>query len=361
MKLKKIKDQVIVITGASSGIGLTTSRIAAQKGAKVMLSSRNEQALEQICYRLRLDGCEVDYFVADVTKQKHLQQLASETVKRFGRIDTWVNNAGVSFYGRIEEIPIEVMRRIFEVDFWGLVYGSMAAIPHLRSQGGALVNIGSEVSKIAIPLQGPYVAAKHAVKGFTDSLRLELEADGTPISVTLIKPASIDTAFTKHAGEALDVQPTLPAPVYAPDAVAHAILFCAEHPRREVFVGGAAKFFSLLETFAPRLTDFFVERTMFKMQKSNLPVRKDEEALFGPAPHEGFERGEYSGHTFESSLYTSLALRPILATFFAGVSTAAFVASLLGPERAKLSRKMKKAVNVSFEPRNSRELSVGAY
>jgi NAD(P)-dependent dehydrogenase (short-subunit alcohol dehydrogenase family) len=125
----------------------------------------------------------------------------------------------VSFYGRLTEVALEDMRQLFEVNFWGMVYGARAALPRLRGSGGALINIGSIVSDRAIPLQGAYSASKHAVKGFTDALRVELEEEGAPISVTLIKPSSIDTPYFQHAKNYMEVEPKPPAPVYAPEVV----------------------------------------------------------------------------------------------------------------------------------------------
>jgi hypothetical protein len=163
-------------------------------------------------------------------------------MERFGRIDTWVNNAGVSIFGRNEDIPLEDMQRLFQTNYWGVVHGSLEAVKHMKTRGGgAIINLGSELSDRSIPLQGMYSASKHAVKAFTDSLRMELEKEGAPISVTLVKPAAIDTMFAVHAKNYMDKEPALPPPVYAPELVAKSILYAAQHPKRDVFVGGAAK------------------------------------------------------------------------------------------------------------------------
>src|SRR3954466_1499031 len=151
-----------------------------------------------------------------------------EAIQAFGRIDTWVNNAGVGIWGRIEELSEADMRQLFETNFWGQVYGSLVALSQLRQHGGALINIGSVTSDRSIPLQGIYSASKHAIKGFTDALRMELEEEGAPVSVTLIKPSAIDTPYFQHAKNYMSVQPKPPAPVYAPEVVANAILRAAE-------------------------------------------------------------------------------------------------------------------------------------
>ncbi len=318
--LKPLAQQVIVITGATSGIGLATARLAAQRGAKIVLNARAEQGLRAVADGIRADGGDVAWFAGDVASSQDMEALAEAAVQAFGRIDTWINNAGISIYGRLDETPLAEKRRLFDVTFWGVVNGTRAALPHLRRQGGALINLGSVLSERAIPLQGAYVAAKHAVKGYTDSLRMELEEAGDPIVVTLIKPTSIDTPFTEHARNHLDVQPKLPAPVYAPAVVARAILFCATHPRRDVLVGGGGKAFSLMEKFAPRLTDRLMKRTLFDQQRSDRPARLEDD-LFGAPIGADHERGRQPGHVMRSSLYTEAALRPWLTG--AAVATAA--------------------------------------
>lgn len=242
-RLKPLKDQVIVITGASSGIGLVTARMAAKRGARVVLTARNHEALQQAAQEITSDetsGGMAAYVAADVSDESAVRRVAEEAVARFGRIDTWVNGAGVSVYGRLMDISLEDQRRLFETNFWGVVIGSRIAVPHLR-KGGALINIGSVLSDRAIPLQGIYCATKHAVKAYTDSLRMELEHDRLPIAVTLIKPYSIDTPYAEHAKNYLATEPSFPPPVYAPEVVAEAILHCAEHPTRDVYAGGRRK------------------------------------------------------------------------------------------------------------------------
>jgi NAD(P)-dependent dehydrogenase (short-subunit alcohol dehydrogenase family) len=184
--LKPLAEQVIVITGATSGIGLATARLAVERGARVVANGRTAGALEQLEHQLDPRGERAACVAGDVANRADVQRLAEVARERFGGFDTWINNAGASAYGRLEEMTDEDARRIFETNFWGTVYGSLAAVRFLRQRGGALVNVGSTVSDRAIPLQGMYGASKHAVKAFTDALRMELEHDGTPISVTLV-------------------------------------------------------------------------------------------------------------------------------------------------------------------------------
>lgn len=324
IKLKRLEDQVMVITGATSGIGLATARRAADRGARLVLCSRNEAELQETVDQIRQKGGTARSLVADVASQENMDRLAAAAVEEFGSLDTWVNNAGVSFYGRLTEVAVEDMRQLFEVNFWGTVYGSRAAVARMRGAGGALINIGSIVSDRAIPLQGTYSASKHAVKGFTDALRMELEEEGAPISVTLIKPSAIDTPYFKHAKNYMDVQPKPPAPVYAPEVVANAVLRAAEHPVRDITIGGGGRFISALGTALPRLTDFYMERAMFKSQRSDLPAEGMPGNLYGPAGQENLERGEYQGHVMRSSVYTQAALSPARALLVAGLGLAVF-------------------------------------
>ncbi|HKO97342.1 MAG TPA: SDR family oxidoreductase [Pyrinomonadaceae bacterium] len=331
IRLKKLEEQVIVITGASSGIGLVTARLAATRGARLVLNSRNEEALSRITEEINATGGQTVFVAGDVGKFEDVRRIADEAVRRFGGFDTWVNNAGVSIYGRVLDQSLEDQRRLFDTNYWGLVHGSTIACEHLRTRGGALINIGSVLSDRAIPIQGTYCASKHAVKGYTDALRMELEEEGAPISVTLIKPSAIDTPYRQHAKNLLPLEPLNPPPVYAPETVAEAILYCAENPERDVYVGGGGKAMSASGYYAPRLTDKVMEATMFGLQQSerSRPLnRKD--SLHAPSA-DGDERGGYPGHVAESSVYTKASLHPILiGALIAGTGLALVAANRRG-------------------------------
>ncbi|HKG77848.1 MAG TPA: SDR family oxidoreductase, partial [Pyrinomonadaceae bacterium] len=213
VKLKKLSDQVIVITGASSGIGLVTARMAAKHGARLVLNARNEEALRRVCDEINATGGEAVHVAGDVGQFDDVQNIADKAIRRFGGFDTWINNAGVSIYGRMLDQSLDDQRRLFDTNYWGVVHGSVVACAHLRIKGGALINVGSVLSDVAIPIQGTYCATKHAVKGYTDALRLELEEEGAPVSVTLIKPSTIDTPYVHHAKNLMPVEPMNPPPV----------------------------------------------------------------------------------------------------------------------------------------------------
>jgi NAD(P)-dependent dehydrogenase (short-subunit alcohol dehydrogenase family) len=335
IRLKRLNEQVMVITGATSGIGLATAKRAAERGARVVLCSRNEPELKETVAQIQQRGGTARAVVADVSSPEDVERLAASAIEEFGSLDTWVNNAGVSFYGRLTEVALEDMRQLFEVNFWGMVYGARAALPRLRGSGGALINIGSIVSDRAIPLQGAYSASKHAVKGFTDALRVELEEEGATISVTLIKPSSIDTPYFQHAKNYMEVEPKPPAPVYAPEVVANAILRAAEHPIRDITIGGGGRVLTALGTALPRLTDFYMERTMFSSQRSDMPSPGNPGNLYQSSGGENLERGGYKGHVMQSSIYTQAALSPAKALIAAGVGLAVFAGlrSLAGSDK----------------------------
>jgi short-subunit dehydrogenase len=327
LTLKKLPDQVMVITGASSGIGLVTARLAAKRGVSVVLNARNEDALRRVTNESNAEGGEATYMAGDVGNFDDVKKIAAESIRRFGRFDTWVNNAGVSIYGAVLDQSLEDQRRLFETNYWGVVHGSIVACAHLRNRGGALINVGSVLSDVASPIQGTYCATKHAVKGYTDALRLELEEEGVPVSVTLIKPSAIDTPYTKHAKNLMPVEPQNPPPVYAPDLVAEAILHCAENPERDLYVGGGGKMLAEVNHHAPRLTDKLIEAMMFNWQKSDRQKPNGrEDSLHAPIA-DGEERGNYSGHVAESSVYTKASVHPLIAgSLIAGLGIAAYAA-----------------------------------
>lgn len=331
MKLKKVSEQTIVITGATSGIGLATARMAAKKGAKLVLIARNENALRELADEIKSNGGQAIYFAADVADETALREAADKATAEFGGFDTWVNNAGGSVYGRIMDVPTEDLRRLFETNLWGVVFGSRIAIEHLRNYGGALINVGSEVSEAVIPLQGMYSASKHAVKAFTEALRMELEADGFPISVTVIKPTAINTPFTENAKNYLPYEPQLPQPLYAPELVAEAILHCAENPVPEFYVGEMAKIHSTMATIMPRMSEKMNELTIDSSQNSGEPAKANRPDGLYDTNSNLRERGDENRFTLEESVYQRAKIHPILTGALAvggGLAAAALIYSL---------------------------------
>ncbi|TPE46273.1 SDR family oxidoreductase [Pontibacter mangrovi] len=334
ISLKPLREQVIVITGASSGIGLATARAAAKKGAKLVLASRNEEALANVEEQIKTEGGEAIHLVADVGRREDVQRIAETAIRHFGGFDTWINNAGVSIYGKLSEVSEEDSRRLFDTNFWGVVSGSLMAADHLRNRGGAIINLGSELSDVAIPLQGMYSASKHAVKGFTDALRAELEEDEAPVSVTLIKPAGINTPYTEHARNYTNKELTLPPPVYAPEEVAYGILYAAEHPERDIFIGSGSKLMSSLNKYAPSLVDWVNKKFMTNMQLRDKPAKHKDGSLHAPGA-DGHVHGNYEGHVMKTSLYTRASVHPAVTGAVVAAAAGAATMALLGKQRQK--------------------------
>ena len=303
-RLKPLDQQTIVITGATSGNGLATAQEAVRRGAAIVLAARNQEALERVREDLKARGGRVAICPADVSIDEEVERIADTAIDAFGGFDSWVNDAAAATYGRMDELPMADHRRIFDVNYFGLLKGSLLAARHLRARGGgAIINLGSVLSDRAMILQGPYSASKHAVQAATDALRMELERDDAPVSVTLIKPGSIDTPYPEHARNYMGAPPRLPPPLYDPALVADAILFACEHPRRQIYVGGAGYLISLMGRLAPRSTDKIMEKIGVESQQKpgdgGEPASRDN--LY-EARSDGRVRGSQDVHVRTSSL-----------------------------------------------------------
>jgi short-subunit dehydrogenase len=302
IKLKPLAEQVILITGASSGIGLVTAKVAAARGAKVMLVARNEDSLRKAVFEIEAIGGTADYAVADVGKIEDVKAAAVKAIARFGRIDTWVSGAGTAIYGKLIDTPLDEHQRLFQTNYFGAVNSALTAVDHLRTHGGALIVIGSIAAELPSPILSAYAASKHAVKGFTDSLRMELMMDKLPIALTLIKPSGIDTPIAQHAANHVDGEALLPPPVYDPQLVADAILDAAVHPRRDVTVGGAGRLQVLLGVHFPRALERMSGLLAALMVDRKSP-RTATNSVFMPLQPGQERSGRQAGKT--CSLYTS--------------------------------------------------------
>jgi NADP-dependent 3-hydroxy acid dehydrogenase YdfG len=244
-KLKPLAEQVIVLTGASNGIGLCTAQLAAQQGARLVLVASSTRVLETLAGIIGASGGDAICLAADVRVREQVAAAARNAAAHFGRIDTWVNNAGLSIYGRLDQVGEAESRRVFDVNFWGVVNGSMVALPYLLA-GGALINVGSELTEGDLPLQGMYSSSKHAVEGFTQALRREVvDVDHAPICITLIQPGTPDVPRPRGEQDPAYSQSDA-APALDPMRVAEAILQAAtgdalEAPLAQPRVGRAAR------------------------------------------------------------------------------------------------------------------------
>lgn len=339
LKLKPVSQQTIVITGATSGHGLATVLRAAASGANVVLVARDEQELLQVRDRILAEGGSAEVVPADVSREQDIARVVEIAIDRFGGFDTWINNAGVGVYGDLVDTPIDDHRQVFETNYWGLVHGSLAAVRHLRERrdGGALVNVGSINGDISSPLLGAYNASKHAVKGFTNSLRVELIRDEAPVSVTLIKPAAIGTPFPQRGRNISGARARLPRPLYSPELVADAILFAAQHPRRAITVGGVGRIQVAAATLTPGLFDQVASRMSSQLIERDKPVGFVEGTLWEPNGIAPTKEGRQRGRRF--SLYTAYQTNPGMpaATM---VSVGILVAGWLLRRPARPSRKL---------------------
>ena len=337
--LKPLSEQVIVITGASSGIGLVTARAAAKAGAKVVLVARDGETLVKVAAEIEAAGGAALAAPADVGVLAEVQRAAAKAVERFGRIDTWVNNAGVAIYAKLVDTPMAEHEQLFRTNYFGAVHGCLTAIEHLQREGESLITVASIAADIPSPVMGAYAASKHAVKGYVHALRIEVEADRLPIVVSLIKPAGIDTPIAEHAANHVDGEALIPPPVYDPEVVAAAILDAAVHSRRDVTVGGAGRAQTLVVEHFPGAFD--------KVGRWFAPLLQDQAKPKTPGNNleatmgEGRERSrEQPGRSF--SVYTSAARHPrLLAAGVAGV--AGFAGLLLFAGRGKAPAKSARA------------------
>lgn len=318
--LKPLPEQTIVITGASSGIGLATARRAADRGARVILVSRGERDLQKIKSEIESHGGRADFVVADMGRRADVRRVVETVLARHGGFDTWVNNAGVGAYARLEEITDEDHERLFQTNYWGVVYGATEALKHLKPRGGAVINIGSIASTLPTPLLSAYSASKHAVKGFTDSLRIELQHEGAPVSVTLVEPSSIDTPFARHAMNYMDRAAKMPPPTYHPDEVAKVVLRAAEVPTRNVIVGGVGAMQTAFNALLPALADRIIGAVFYATARDPDHPPHEGSGGFHRTGDGGDELGDQPEVRRSTSLYNRMRLHPA-ATF--GVAAAA--------------------------------------
>jgi len=334
VELKPIENQVVVLMGASSGIGRETALRLAKRVAKMVVAARSEAGLRSLEDDLRELGGEVTTVVADVSEFEQVEAVAQSAVEEYGRLDTWVHLAAVGLFAPFDQTRPEEFRRVLDVDLMGQVYGAIAALPRIKREGrGALVHISSVVGKRSAPLQSAYSASKHGIDGFLESLRVELLQEGwSSIAVTNVMPAAINTPFFTKARTKLGVKPKGFPPIYQPGVVADAILYSAEKAPREIVAGGAGKGMLLTQRVSPRLMDALMVRGGFGSQMTDEPKSTtDPDGLFAPMEGQDRTEGEFGEQALPRSYLTWLDVRPSLK-WSIGVAGAAVA---LGALRAK--------------------------
>ncbi|MDN3292765.1 SDR family oxidoreductase [Streptomyces ficellus] len=318
----RVRDSVVVITGASSGIGRATAIAFARKGCPVVLAARREEALEAVrqeCERHR--GAEALVVPTDVTDPKAVEDLARRAVQRFGRIDVWVNAAAVTVFGPFREVPLEDFRKVLDVNVMGYVHGARAALRVMCEQGrGTLINVSSIVGVVSQPYTHAYGMSKYAIRALSASLRQELLLDKAKhIHVCTVLPATIDTPLFEHAANYTGRKPVAMPPVYSPERVARRIVDLVRAPRREVVVGPMGRSMVLESRLAPGL----VERMMAQqVDKTHLSRKEPAPAGHGnlhvPAPGPGAAHGGWGGR--RRTAMRRLATATMLAGVVAGVA-----------------------------------------
>ncbi|MFL6063952.1 MAG: SDR family oxidoreductase [Friedmanniella sp.] len=312
MKLKPIHDQVVVVVGASSGIGRESALLLAARGARVVVAARSEPGLISLVAEITAHGGEATFVVCDVADPDQVRHVAEVAEETYGRIDTWVNVAATSVYARFEDTTPEEFRRLTEVNYLGQVHGAQAALPALRrAGGGALIAISSVEAIVSLPLHAAYSGSKHAVEGAMDALRRELIADKEPISVTSIKPGTINTPFFNNSLNKMDVKPKGPPPIYQPKVVADCVLYAAEHPVRDLFAGGGGRQMVLSQLTMPRQVDRVLGRLGIPAERTKEPAPGGSPGnLYAPRTEDNRTEGDFSGRARGFSLYTWSRLHP---------------------------------------------------
>lgn len=304
IQLKPINQQIVAVVGASSGIGRATALQFAKRGANLVVAARSESGLASLVDEIKQFGGQAIAIPGDVSSFDQVKAIADGTVEHYGRLDTWVHLAATAIIAPFEQVKPEEFKRVIEVNLMGQVYGAMAALPHLRREGhGALIHVSSVEARRSLPLQSAYAASKHGIEGFLDSLRVELQHDGVPISVTNIMPATINTPFYNKALTKLGVKPTGVPPYYQPGLVADAILHAAEHPTRDMIVGDVGRVLDLLQKLSPALVDEFLKLVAVEGQRTHVTkYESDPNNLYEPI--QGYDRaeGDFRSETIPSFL-----------------------------------------------------------
>ena len=298
-RLKPLSEQVVVVMGASSGIGRETALQAARRGARLVVAARDGEALSSMIEAVEGHGGKAVAVTADTSKIDDVRAVADAAAQRYGGFDTWVQAAAVAVYARFEDTTPEEFRRVLDVNLMGNVNAALVALPHLRERGGgAFISISSVEARRSFPYHAAYAASKHAVDGLLETLRVELRQEGAPISVTNVLPGSINTPLFDKSRSRLGVKPMPVPPIYQPSTVARVILHAAEHPARDLLAGGAAKALLTTQRLSPRLLDALLVRIGFRTQQSDQPDTVGDNldtALSGWGRTEGsFGRGAWS-------------------------------------------------------------------
>jgi NAD(P)-dependent dehydrogenase (short-subunit alcohol dehydrogenase family) len=307
---KPLAEQVVVVTGASSGLGRAIARGAAARRAKLVLTARGEDGLEACVREAQAFGTEAIAMQADCTVQDEVGRVVEQAVDRFGRIDTYIANAIVTVYAETYRYEPDELRRIMDVNFFGQVYGYWAALPHLRETQGTFLSVQSALAYRGIPLQGGYCASKAALRTFFESARVELEKEGAGVAISVVLPGAINTPQFDRDRQKTGKQPQPVPPIYQPEPFAEAVLHCCEHPARELPIGWGAQKLLWGQKLSPRAGDLMLLRMGWSKQHTgeDKPVDSPDN-LFAPLPGDPGAHGRFDAESRRSTVWTSLRLR----------------------------------------------------
>jgi NAD(P)-dependent dehydrogenase (short-subunit alcohol dehydrogenase family) len=307
---KPLSQQVIVVTGASSGLGRAVARLAGRRGANVVVTSRNSAALDACVREIEAFGSEALAVPADCTVQDEVAQVVEQAVDRFGRVDTYVANAIVTVYAETYRYEPDELRRIMDVNFFGQVYGYWAVLPHLRESKGTFLSVQSALAYRGIPLQGGYCASKAALRNFFESARVELMKDKSGVDISVVHPAAINTPQFDRDRQKIGKQPQPVPPIYQPEPFADAVVHCCEHPIRELPIGWGAQKLMWGQKLSPRAGDLMLLRMGWKGQHTDEDKPLDSpDNLFETMPGDPGAHGRFDAQARNSTLWTSLRLR----------------------------------------------------
>ncbi|HYM57691.1 MAG TPA: SDR family oxidoreductase [Solirubrobacteraceae bacterium] len=295
---------VVVVTGASSGVGRACAREFARHGARLALLARGVDGLEAAQREVAECGGQALVLPLDVANADAVEAAAAAIEEEFGPIDVWVNNAMLSVFSPVAELAAEEVRRVTEVTYFGTVHGTLAALRRMGPRDrGVIVQVGSALAYRAIPLQAAYCAAKHAIEGFSESLRCELSHDGSNVRVTMVQLPALNTPHFSVVKTRLPRHPKPVPPIFEPEVAAHAVVWAAEHPRRELWVGGSTVKALLANKLAPGLLDRYLARTGYTTQQTDVPVEPGRpDNLFDALPGDRGAHGIFDAEARTRSL-----------------------------------------------------------
>ncbi|MFL5944806.1 MAG: SDR family oxidoreductase [Gaiellaceae bacterium] len=320
---KPLSEQVVVIGGGSYGLGRAIAERAKARGARVVIGARTREALEKANADLALE--------TDVSDRTQVERLVHAAVERFGRVDTYVANAMVTVYAEAHRLEDDELRRVFDVNFFGGVYGYWAVLPHLRESRGTFVQIASALSYRGIPLQAAYCSTKAALRTFFESARVELEKENAGVDISVILPGAINTPQFDRARQKMGLQPQPVPPIYEPEPFADAVLHCCERPIRELPVGWGAQKLLWGQKLSPRAGDRVLLRNGWKGQHTEeLKPTDSPDNLFEPIPGDPGAHGRFDDQSRSSTAWTWLRLHRGMVGAGLGLGTMGLLAGLRG-------------------------------